>query len=102
MLIGAVLAWRFGAYASGLAARTGVFKPFANIVVSTHALPGRVGIFGGASRAYESVKKLFGIGNIHLEAGAVIPVLTATLTIDHHAVVIWAAADAIFASIVAL
>ena len=101
MFIGTVLAWRVKANASGFATRVGVLEPFANVIVSAHALPGRVEGLSSAFGADEYVQKFLGIGNVHLEAGAVVPVLTATLTVDHHAVIIWATADTVLSTIIA-
>jgi hypothetical protein len=107
VFIGAVLAWRVIANASGLTARGLVgsiifVEPFATIVVSTHALPSRhlVG-WERASWANEPVEQLLGIGDVHLETLTVVPVFTATLTVNHHAMIIWATADAVLSTIVA-
>ncbi len=98
MLWAAVLAWD----CSRLTARGigGVTEVDTDIVISAHALPGCKERIVRTIRADEPVKKLFSIFNIHMKARAMIPVLTATITVDHHAMIIWATADTIFPSII--
>lgn len=102
MFVGAVLAWGIIADASSLAAWIGILEELANIAESTHALPGGKECLCLALWADEAVKKLLGVGDIDIQARAVIPIIAATIAVDHHAMIIWTTADAIFASVVAI
>lgn len=102
VFIGAVFAWGIIADASSLAACIRIPEELANITESTHTLPGGKKCLCLALWADEAVQKLLGVGNIDIEARAVIPVIAATIAVDHHAMIIWTTADAIFASVVAV
>lgn len=73
-----------------------------NVVVTTHALPSRILLSGLALGTDESIKKLLSIFLVNTDARTVVPILAATIAEDHHAMIIRAATDTVFATIVAL
>lgn len=73
-----------------------------DVVISTHALPGRKLLRGLALGADETVKQLFGILLVNADTRAMVPILAATVAEDHHAMIIRPAADTILSTIVAL
>lgn len=102
MFIAAVLARGICSYSGSLATWIRLTKVSANVVVTTHALPGRVLGVGLAIWADEAVEELTCILFVDVEAGAMVPIVTTSLTVHHHAVVIRATADTIFATVIAL
>ncbi len=102
MLIAAVLAWGISGYSGSLATWIGVTTVSANVVVTTHALPGRKFGVGLAVWADEAVEELACILFADVKARAMIPIVTTSLAVHHHAVIIRATADTVFAAVIAL
>lgn len=101
MFVRAVLAWRLVVDSSGLAAGIGVLEFDTNVIVSTQGFPGGNELISLAFWADEVVEKVLGVIDIDINALTMIPVLATTLTCDHHAMIIWTTAEAVFSPIVA-
>jgi hypothetical protein len=96
-LVATVLAGRIHCNTSSLATLDG-----RDIVATTHTLPsGEKLTLLVTLGADESIEQLFRIVLVDTDAGAMVPVLTTTVTVDHHTMIIRATADAVFSTIVA-
>jgi hypothetical protein len=100
VLVTAILAWWIASDPSSLAAR-GFLEGDTDVVVTAHRLIGRECFTRDlALWADKSVKQLLGIFFVNVDAGAVVPIITTTFTIDHHTVIIRATAEAVFTTII--
>jgi hypothetical protein len=102
MLITAIFAWRIVRHSRGLATLFST-EEMPDIVVATHRLPGceRLGR-DGAFWTDVSIKKLLRILYVKTNARTMVPIPTTSLAFDHHAMIIRATANTVFATIIAL
>lgn len=69
---------------------------------TAHWLPGGEELVGLAFGTDELIEKFSGIGFVDVKTRAMIPIITATIAPNHHAVVIGTSTDAVLLAIVAL